>query len=54
VGRITGGFSGLTDPGTLWSGSVFIAADSFLGPGYLGLGFAENGRMSLYLLLGIP
>ena len=54
VGRITGRFTGSRDPGTLWSGSVFVAADSFLGPGYLGLGFGESGRMSLYLLLGIP
>jgi NTE family protein len=54
VGRTTGSFSGLADTGTLWSGSVFLAADSFLGPGYLGLGFGEGGRMTLYLLLGIP
>jgi len=54
VGRITRTFTGVPDAGTLWSGSVFIAADSFLGPGYLGLGFGEGGRMTLYLLLGIP
>jgi NTE family protein len=56
AGRVTRGLSnvGVPDPGTLLSASVFIAADSFLGPGYLGLGFGENGRMSLYLLLGIP
>jgi NTE family protein len=40
--------------GTLWSGSVFLGADTFLGPLYFGLGFAEGGRKSLYLLLGVP
>jgi NTE family protein len=54
VGRITGSFTSAFGTGTVWSGSVFIAADSFLGPAYLGLGFGEGGRMSLYLLLGIP
>jgi NTE family protein len=53
VGRIGESFTD-RDRGTLWSGSVFIAADSFLGPGYLGLGIGESGRASLYLLLGIP
>jgi NTE family protein len=54
VGRTAGAIGTTTTPGTLWSGSVFIAADSFLGPGYLGLGYGEGGRFSLYLLLGIP
>lgn len=54
AGRVTGRFANFAEPGTLWSGSVFIAADSFLGPGYLGLGIGEGGRASLYLLLGIP
>jgi NTE family protein len=54
VGRVTGRFADFTETGTLWSGSVFIAADSFLGPGYLGFGIGEGGRASLYLLLGIP
>ena len=54
AGRVTGDLAGTTTRGTLWSGSVFLAADSFLGPGYLGLGFGEGGRTSLYLLLGIP
>jgi NTE family protein len=40
--------------GTLWAGSVFLGADTFLGPFYFGLGFAESGRKSLYLLFGVP
>ena len=54
VGRITHSFTSSQDAGTLWSGSVFIAADSFLGPGYLGFGYGEGGRMTLYLLVGVP
>jgi NTE family protein len=40
--------------GTLWSASAFLGADTFLGPAYLGAGFAGAGRWSLYLLLGAP
>ena len=54
AGRTAGDLASTNTRGTLWSGSVFIAADSFLGPGYLGLGYGEGGRWSLYLLLGIP
>jgi NTE family protein len=54
AGRMTGSISSTPGTGAVWSGSVFLAADSFLGPGYLGLGYGEGGRMTLYLLLGIP
>ncbi len=45
---------GLPSPGTLWSASAFLGADTFPGPAYLGVGFAGAGRWSLYLLLGAP
>ena len=54
VGRITNRFDGLPSPGTLWSGSAFLGADTFLGPAYLGFGFGGAGHWSLYLLLGAP
>jgi NTE family protein len=54
VGRITDRFDGLPSPGTLWSGSLYVGADTFLGPLYLGAGFGEDSRWSLYLLLGAP
>jgi NTE family protein len=38
----------------LWSGSVFVGADSFLGPMYLGFGMGASGNWSLYFLLGVP
>src|SRR5215472_14442107 len=55
VGRMTNRF--INSPnlqGTLWSTSVFLGADSFLGPAHLGFGYAGAGNWSLYLLLGAP
>ena len=40
--------------GTLWSGSVFLGADTVAGPAYLGLGGGKAGHWALYLLLGAP
>jgi NTE family protein len=54
VGRITDRVDGLPSPGTLWSGSVFIGADTFAGPMYLGFGMGQSGNWSLYFLLGVP
>lgn len=34
--------------------SVYLAADSILGPLYIGAGFAEGGNYALYLFLGRP
>ena len=54
VGRITDRYDGLPSPGTLYSGSVFLGADTFAGPGYLGAGFGNDGSFSVFLLLGAP
>jgi NTE family protein len=54
VGRISERTSNLSDSGTLWSGSVFLGADTFLGPLYFGIGTGGSGHWSLYLLLGRP
>jgi NTE family protein len=54
VGRITDRFDGLPSPGTLWSASVFLGADTFLGPVFFGLGSGGSSNWSLYLLLGVP
>lgn len=35
-------------------GSLFLSAESVLGPFYLGIGWAEGGRTSLYLTVGRP
>jgi NTE family protein len=54
VGRIRDRYDGLPTPGTLYSGSVFLGADTFVGPGYLGAGFGNDGNFSVFLLLGAP
>jgi NTE family protein len=54
VGKMMGRLDGQPDRGTLFSGSVFVGADTFLGPAYFGFGAGEGGRRSLYLLLGVP
>jgi NTE family protein len=36
----------------LWSGSAFLAADTFLGPFYLGGGLTQGGNASFYLAIG--
>jgi NTE family protein len=54
VGRMSDRFDGLPSQGTLWSGSVFAGADTFLGPAFIGFGVAPAGRYSLYMLLGAP
>jgi len=54
LGRIADRVDGLPSTGTLWSGSAFLGADTFLGPIYLGLGVGTSGNWSLYLFLGAP
>ena len=36
------------------AGSLFLAADTPLGPAYLGLGAAQGGHSAIYLFLGRP
>ncbi len=54
VATIRDRVDGFPTPGTLWSGSVFLGAQTFAGPGYLGAGFGNSGAFSFYLLLGAP
>jgi NTE family protein len=54
AGQMHSRFDGLPFGGTIYSGSVFLAADTFAGPAYFGFGMGEAGRYSLYLLLGAP
>lgn len=48
-GRLNGAATG-----RIVGGSLFLSAESFVGPFYLGFGYAEGGRSSLYLFLGRP
>jgi NTE family protein len=54
VGSMTDRFDGLPSAGTLWSGSIFLGADTFAGPAYLGVGLGASGNWSMYMLLGAP
>ncbi len=54
VGNIRNRADGLPSPGTQYSGSLFLGANTVAGPGYLGVGFGNNGAFSVYLLLGAP
>jgi NTE family protein len=53
VGRISDRADNLPAGGSGWSVSSYLAAVTFLGPSYLGVGVGP-GRWSLYLLLGAP
>jgi len=53
AGRMSAGDTS-ADTGTTWSGSLFIAANTFAGPAYFGFGLGEGGRYTLYLLVGAP
>lgn len=46
---------GFTDQDTSWlpAGSLFIGADTILGPFFIGVGDARNGRLIGYLYLGV-
>jgi NTE family protein len=54
AGRVKSRFDGQPDDNAKYSASAFLAADTFLGPAYLGLGVAPGGRWNVYLLLGAP
>ena len=54
AGRVQNRFDGRPDHNTKYSASVFLAADTFAGPGYLGFRLAPNGRWNIYLVLGVP
>ncbi len=54
AGRLQNRLDGLPERGTVYSGSIFLGADSFLGPGFFGVGFGEGGRIGVYMLLGVP
>jgi NTE family protein len=54
IGKIRNNLSGQPLPDTLYSGSVFIGGDTFVGPVYLGVGLGNDRAASAYLLFGAP
>ncbi len=39
---------------SLFAGSLFLGADTFIGPVYLAGGLAEGGHSAMYLFIGRP
>ena len=54
AGQVRDRVDGSEGKDTIWSGSLFLAADTAAGPFYFGLGLGEGGRVSLYLVIGAP
>lgn len=52
--RIEDRINALPRNDTINAGSLFIAADTVLGPVYFGAGLAEGGESAMYLFLGRP
>jgi NTE family protein len=52
ISSLTSSLPGINDRGVLSSGSVFVGANTPLLPVYLGVGMAEAGNTSLYLVIG--
>jgi NTE family protein len=54
AGRIGGQLVSGNATGLVTTGSLFVAADTPLGPMYLGYGIGEDANRTLYFFLGIP
>jgi len=54
VGRLNRLDDGRDTTGTLESASIFLGANTLIGPIWLGAGFAPGGRQTLFLFLGLP
>jgi NTE family protein len=54
AGQVWHLIDGTENTGTLWSTSLFFAADTFLGPVYLGWGYGGGRNSGVYLLIGVP
>ena len=52
AGNVTDRINGPVHSGVIWGSSLFVAADTAIGPLYLALGFAEGGSYAVYLYLG--
>ncbi len=54
AGRVGGRINGPPRDDVVIASSLYLAADTGLGPAYLGVGVAEGGHYALYLFLGRP
>jgi NTE family protein len=54
AGNVYGSFTQTTPTGLQYAGSVFLGADTIIGPAYLAYGHAQEGNSAFYLYLGYP
>jgi NTE family protein len=54
AGNVYGLFSGTGPTGVQYAGSVFLGADTIIGPAYLAYGHAQEGSSAFYLYIGYP
>ena len=54
AGRVGGQLVPGNPTGMLTSGSLFLAADTPLGPVYLAYGYADKDNSAVYFYLGLP
>lgn len=52
TGNVWNRLSDISTENTIFAGSVFIGADTFIGPLYLAFGFNDDGQQALYFNLG--
>jgi hypothetical protein len=45
---------GRAPDGTVGSASLFLGADTFIGPMYLIAGYGDDGSRAIYLFIGVP
>ena len=54
AGQMNALLGGNRDSGLRYSASLYLAADTALGPAYLGIAAGDGGRKAVYLMLGVP
>jgi NTE family protein len=54
AGNVYGAFPEATSTGLKYAGSLFLGADTIIGPTYFAYGHAEGGNSAFYLYLGYP
>src|SRR5262249_38962858 len=54
AGNVYGAFPEATSTGLKYAGSVFLGADTIIGPAYLAYGYAGSNNSAFYFYLGYP
>jgi NTE family protein len=53
-GNVWGSSQNISFAKLKYGGSLFFGADTVLGPVYLGTGFSQSGKQTVYLFIGLP